>query len=138
VFGEVVLERGIFFQLRFMNFSLPGTPVAPVLGVGTPTTAPDVRVNAGLASVGYLYREPWWDAGLFGGVGVYGLNPKPATGNQTSTDIKETVIGWHGGLISAFHVAARWDVRLEAAAFLLRTNANHKPITLGASVAYHF
>jgi len=35
-------------------------------------------------------------------------------------------------------VAPRWDVRLEATAFLLHTDANHKPITLGGSLAYHF
>ena len=137
-FGEVVLEPGIVLQFRYMNFSLPGTPAAPTLGVGAVTSAPDVRVNAGLASVGYLFREPWWEAGLFGGVGVYGLNPKTPSGDQTSTDVKETVIGWHAGLVTAFHVAAHWDLRVEAAAYLLRTDANHKPITLGGSVAYHF
>lgn len=137
-FGEVVLEPGIVLQLRYMNFSLPGTPVAPTLGVGVATSAPDVRVNAGIASVGYVFREPWWDAGLFGGVGVYGLKPKTPSGDQTSTDVKETVIGWHAGLVTAFHVAARWDLRVEAAAYLLRTDANHKPITVGGSVAYHF
>jgi hypothetical protein len=136
VFGEVILEQGVFLQLRYMNFSLPGTPVVPPFGA--PTSAPDVRVNAGLASVGYLFRESWWDAGFFGGVGVYALDPKPVTGDQTSTDVKETVIGWHGGLLTSFHVADRWDLRLEAAAYILRTDANHKPITLGASLAYHF
>jgi hypothetical protein len=135
-FGEVLLEPGVFLQFRYMNFSLPGTPVTPPFGV--PATAPDVRVNAGLASVGYLFREPWWDAGLFGGVGVYALRPKAPEGDQTSTDVKETVIGWHGGVLVAFHVAGRWDLRLEAAAFALRTDANHKPVTLGGSLAYHF
>lgn len=137
-FGEVVLESGVFLQFRYANFSLPGTPVAPVFGVGTVTTAPDVRVNAGLASVGYLFREPWWDAGLCAGVGVFGLSPKPLAAGQTSTDVKETVIGWHGGLLTAFHVAEHWDLRLEATAYILRTDANHKPITLGGSLAYHF
>jgi hypothetical protein len=135
-FGEMVLEPGVLLQFRYTSFSLPGTPVVPPLGA--PTSAPDVRVNAGLASVGYLFREPWWDAGLFGGVGVYGLNPKTPSGDQTSTDVKETVIGWHAGLITAFHVAAHWDLRVEATAHLLRTDANHKPITLGGSVVYHF
>jgi hypothetical protein len=138
VFGEVVLEQGIFLQLRYENFSLPGTPVVPPFGTGVQTTAPDVRVNAGLASVGYLVRENWWDAGFFGGVGVYGLSPKPLASNQSSTDVKETVIGWHGGLLTAFHLATHWELRLEAAAFALRTDANHKPITLGGSLAYHF
>jgi hypothetical protein len=138
VFGEVALETGVFLQMRYMSFALPGTPVDPVFGVGTPTTAPDVKVNAGLMSVGYLFREPWWDAGLFGGVGVYSLDPKPLEAGQSSTDVKETVIGWHGGVMTAFHISARWDLRLEATAYLLRTDANHKPITLGGSVSYHF
>ncbi len=135
-FAEVVLEQGVFLQFRYMNFSLPGTPVVPPFAA--PTSAPDVRVNAGLASVGYLFREPWWDAGFFGGVGVYALDPRPPTGDQTSTDVRETVLGWHAGLVTSFHVAQRWDVRLEATGYLLRTDANHKPITLGGSVAYHF
>ncbi len=135
-FGEIVLEPGVLLQFRYMNFSLPGTPVVPPFGAAT--SAPDVRVNAGLASVGYLFREAWWDGGFVGGVGVYALDPKAPTGDQASTDVKETVIGWHGGLLTAFHVSARWDIRLEATAYLLRTDANHKPITLGGSVAYHF
>jgi hypothetical protein len=137
-FGEMVLESGITLQLRYMNFALPGTPVVPPFGVGTQTTAPDVAVKAGVVSVGYLFREPWWDGGFFGGVGVYSLDPKPPAADQTSTDVKETVIGWHGGVVAAFHITSRWDLRLEAAAYLLQTDASHKPITLGGSVAYHF
>jgi len=137
-FGEVALDSGVVLQLRYMHFSLPGTPVAPAFGVGTATSAPDVRVSAGLASVGYLFREPWWDAGLFGGVGVYRLTPGTPSSDQTSTDVKETVVGWHAGIETAFHVAAHWDLRIEAAAYLLRTDADHKPITLGGSLAYHF
>lgn len=135
-FGEIVLEKGVVLQVRYMSFSLPGTPFVPPFG--TPTSAPDVKVNAGIMSVGYLYREPWWDAGLVAGVGVYALNPKSPSAGQASLDVKETVIGWHGGLLTAFHIAARWDLRIEATAYLLRTDANHKPITVGGSVAYHF
>jgi hypothetical protein len=135
-FGEIVLENGIALQARYMSFELPGTPVTPPFGA--PASAPNVRVNAGLASVSYLFRENWWDAGLFGGVGVYALSPETPTGNQTSADVKETVIGWHGGVMAAFRVATHWDLRLEVTAYLLRTDANHKPITVGSSLAYHF
>lgn len=135
-FGELVLEPGVLLQVRYMNFTLPGTPVVPPFGAAT--SAPDVKVNAGLMSVGYLFREPWWDAGLVAGVGVYSLDPKAVSGDQTSANYKETVIGWHGGLVTAFHISARWDVRLEATAYLLRTDQSFKPVTLGGSVAYHF
>ena len=97
-----------------------------------------MRVNAGIASVGYLFRESWWDGGFVGGVGVYWLNPKSPSGNQVPNDTAETVVGWHGGLVSAFHIERHWDIRLEANFYLLRTNYTHKPITLGGSVAYHF
>ena len=136
VFAEVVLEPSVVLQLRYMNFALPGTPVTPAFGETLP--APDVKVNAGIASVGYLFRENWWDGGFVAGVGVYGLTPKTPSAGQASADVKETVIGWHGGLVSAFHISTRWDFRVEFNAFLLRTDANHKPLTLGGSVAYHF
>jgi hypothetical protein len=135
-FGEVVLEPGVLLQFRYESFALPGTPVTPAFGA--PTSAPDVNVRAGVASVGYLFREPWWDAGFFAGVGVYGLDPKATTGDQTSADVKETVIGWHGGVMATFHVATRWDVRVEVSGVLLRTDSSHKPVLLGGSVAYHF
>lgn len=135
-FGELVLEKGVLLQARYMAFSLPGTPVVPPFGV--PTSAPDVKVRAGIMSVGYVFREPWWDAGFVAGVGVYGLSPNTPTGDQASADVAETVIGWHAGLLAIFHVATRWDLRLEATGYLLRTDQDHKPITIGGSVAYHF
>jgi hypothetical protein len=138
VFGEVLLEQGVLFQVRYQNFTLPGAPVAQVFGTGAPNTAPDVRVNAGLASIGYVFREKWWDAGLVGGFGVYALSPKPLTVNQSSMDVKQTVLGFHAGLLTAFQVATHWDLRVEATAYTLQTSANHKPITVGGSLAYHF
>ncbi len=137
-FGEVVLEPGVLLQLRYQSFLLPGTPVTPPFGVGGSTKAPDVRVRAGIASVGYLFRESWWDGGFVAGVGVYGIDPKAPGPDESSADVRETVVGWHGGLVAAFHVATRWDLRIEAIGYLLRTDQNHKPITLGASVGYHF
>jgi hypothetical protein len=134
VFGEVVLEPGLVLQLRYQRFTLPGQPIP----FSPSTAAPDVRVDGGAASVGYLYRESWWDAGLCAGVGVYGLSPMTPGPGETSADVKETVVGWHAGVLTVFHVAAHVDLRVEAAATLLRTDASHKPITLGGSLAYHF
>jgi hypothetical protein len=55
-----------------------------------------------------------------------------------STDSKETVVGWHGGAVVIFLLAPRLDLRLEATGYLLQSNASHKPIELGAMLAYHF
>ena len=136
-YGEVVLEPGVLLQARYQNFTLPGTPAVPP-PFGTPTTAPDVRVNAGVMSVGYLFREHWWDAGIVAGVGIYWLNPNAPSADQSVIDVKETVIGWHGGLLVSVQLARRLDLRAEFNAYLLRTDVTHKPITLGGSLAYHF
>lgn len=135
-FGEVALEPGILLQVRYESFLLPGsaasTPLRPAV------SGPRVKVNAGNISVGYLFRETWWEAGFFGGVGVYGLSPRAPEAGQVATDVSETVIGWHGGLLTVFQVARRWDLRLEGAWYLLRTDSSHKPTLVGASLAYHF
>jgi hypothetical protein len=137
-FAEVVLEPGVLLQARYTRFALPGHPVVPPFGVGPTTTAPDVDARAAVLSVGYLFREPWWDAGLFGGVGAYWLEPRAPGEGESSIDVKETVVGWHGGLMVAFHLATRWDLRIEAAGYVLRTDQDFKPITIGGSIAYHF
>ncbi len=135
-FAEVVLDPGVLLQVRFESFQLPGsassTPFQP------PVSGPRVRVNAGNISVGYMFRETWWQAGLFGGVGVYGLSPRAPEAGQTPTDVSETVIGWHGGLLTVFQLARRLDLRVEAAGYLLRSDSSHKPLLVGGSLAYHF
>jgi hypothetical protein len=135
-FFELTLDPGVLLQVRYENFQLPGsasgTPFLPAV------SAPRINVNGGNISVGYVLRETWWEAGLFGGVGVYGLSPRAPEAGQVPTDVSETVIGWNGGALLVFQLARRWDLRVEAAGYLLRTDANHKPITLGGSVAYHF
>jgi hypothetical protein len=128
VFWEVKVEPGVALQVRYENFLLPGSAVG----------APRVKVNAGSVSVSYVFREAWWQAGFFAGVGVYGLSPRAPEAGQAPADISETVIGWHGGVRTVFELAPRWDLRVEAAGYLLRTDAPHKPILVGASLAYHF
>jgi hypothetical protein len=135
-FAEVVLDPGVLLQVRYESFQLPGsassTPLQP------PVSGPRVRVNAGNISVGYVFRETWWQAGFFGGVGVYGLSPRAPEAGQVAAEVSETVIGWHGGLLTVFQVARRLDVRLEAAGYVLRSDSSHKPLLVGASLAYHF
>ena len=85
-----------------------------------------------------MFREAWWQAGLVAGVGVFGLSPRDAEAGQVSGDVSETVIGWHGGLLTIFQLSNRWDFRVDATGYLLRTDASHKPILVGASLGYHF
>ena len=139
LFGEMVLDSGVLLQMRYQSFMLPGTPpTAPAFTAPAPRGAPRVSVEAGQISFGYLFRENWWDAGFVGGVGIYRLKPDPPGVDQVSTDSEETVVGWHGGAVVIFLLAPRLDLRLEATGYLLQSNASHKPIELGAMLAYHF
>jgi hypothetical protein len=135
-FAEVVLEAGVLLQVRYENFLLPGTasdtPFQPAV------SAPRIKVDAGNVTVAYVFREEWWEAGLFGGVGIYGLAPRSPEAGQTPVDVRETVIGWNGGVLLVFQLAQRWDLRVEAAGYLLQTDAQTKLVRLGGSVAYHF
>lgn len=133
VFGELSLEGGsarndAVLQLRWSFFSLPG---------GAPDS-PDLRAMSGLALVYYRFRETWWEAGLFGGLGLYHFSPKSPGPGQVVVDPTESVVGFCGGLQTLFRVSRRFDARLELSGEVPRTEANHKMITLTAAVAYHF
>ncbi len=136
VFADVEMEPGIILQVRYEDFLLPGAVVTDPLQ--PPGNSPRLNVKGGSVSVGYLFREPWWQAGLVAGVGVFGLSPRAPEGDQVAGDVKETVIGWHAGLLTIFQIARRWDLRIDATGYLLRTDASHKPVLVGAALAYHF
>lgn len=135
-FFELALDPGVLLQARYESFQLPGTasssPFQPAVA------APRIEVNAGNVTVGYVFRETWWEAGLFAGVGIYGLAPRSPEAGQTSVDVRETVFGWNGGMLVAFQLARRWDLRVEAAGYLLQTDVQKKLVRLGGSLAYHF
>ena len=135
-FAEVVLEAGVLLQVRYENFLLPGTASATPFQPAV--SAPRIKVDAGNVTVAYVFREEWWEAGLFCGVGIYGFAPRSPEAGQTPVDVRETVIGWNGGVLLVFQLAQRWDLRVEAAGYLLQTDAQTKLVRLGGSVAYHF
>jgi hypothetical protein len=137
VFADVELDTGAFLQARYESFLLPGSAVTAPFQQSA-GDSPRIRVNGGSLSVGYLFRESWWQAGLVAGVGVFGLSPRAPEAGQLPADANETVIGWHAGLLTVFELARRLDLRIEATGYLLRTDAAHRPVLLGASLAYRF
>ncbi len=135
-FAELALDPGVLLQVRYESFLLPGrasqAPFQPA------AAAPRTKVEAGDVTVAYVFREEWWEAGLFAGVGLYGLTPRSPEAGQTPVAVHETVFGWNGGLLLTFQLARRWDLRVEAAGYLLQDVAATKIVRLGGSVAYHF
>ncbi|MFI5119340.1 MAG: hypothetical protein ACHQM4_02960 [Thermoanaerobaculia bacterium] len=135
-FFELALEPGVLLQMRYETFLLPGSASSPPFQ--PEVSAPRVRVDAGNVTVGYVFREGWWEAGLFAGGGVYSLVPRSPEAGQTPVDVRETAFGWNGGALLVFQLARRWDLRVEAAGYLLRTHNSTEVVRLGGSVAYHF
>jgi len=138
IFFDVELESGVLLEARYESFLLPGSAVTPPPFEPATGTSPKVKVNGGSLTVGYLFRETWWEAGLTAGVGVYGLSPRDPEPDQVPADVSETVIGWNAGLLTIFKLSTHWDFRLEATGYLLRSDSSHKPILIGASAAYRF
>jgi len=138
IFADIELEAGVILQVRYESFLLPGSAVPPPVFGQPAGDSPKVKVNAGSTSVGYLFREDWWQAGLTAGVGLYSLSPRDPEPGQVTADVSETVIGWNAGLLTVFQISRRWEVRLEVTGYLLRTDTAHKPLLIGASAAYRF
>lgn len=127
-FFEGQLDKGAFLQLRYAHFGLPGSV----------TDAPNIQVNSGVLLVTYQFREPWWRLGFFGGGGVFHLSPNEPRGTQSVVNGSENVVGWQGGLMSAFDLTPHIDFRVEASISFIQSAVRHAPIFIGAGLAYHF
>jgi len=115
-------------QLRAQRFGLPGTE----------PDAPNLLVDAGSLTVSSLFKEDWFQFGFYGGAGVYRLVPRDLEPGQTAADVKESAFGWTGALVTIFDLGPRWDLRVEGAGHLIRTNVSHTPILITAGIGYRF
>ncbi|MEO6323740.1 MAG: outer membrane beta-barrel protein [Thermoanaerobaculia bacterium] len=128
LFAEVDLEKNVAFQIRASRFGLAGTA----------ENTPNLRADAVMVSVSYLFTDEWFKAGFFAGAGAYRLQPNDLEPGQVPVDGKETAFGWHGGILTVFAISPRFDARVEASGHLIRTDVGHTTILLGGSIAYHF
>lgn len=127
-FVELALDPAVLMQVRYERFQVPGSTA----------DAPRKNVDAGNVTMAYVFREPWWEAGLFVGGGLYVLAPRSPEAGQAPVDVRETAFGWNGGALLILQLARRWELRVEAAGYILRNEAATKPIRVGGSVAYRF
>jgi hypothetical protein len=133
VFGEMALggfgeRQSGLLQLRFAYTTLPG---------GAPD-APDIDAWSGMALVFYRFQEFWWEAGFFGGVGVFRILPKIPQPGQVPADPTQTVVGFQFGVQTVFRVTRQFDVRLELSGEIPNTEYSHSLITLTTAVGYRF
>ena len=133
VFFEASLEtygarNDVLLQARGQFVTLPG---------GAPG-APDIHVNSGLVIVTYRYREPWWEAGLLAGLGVFDVSPKAPGTDQVAADPAQTVFGWCVGTQAVFRITPRFDFRVEASYDVPKTQLDHKFFFLTGGFGYRF
>ncbi len=111
------------------------------LGNGSLATAPDLksRVDYGVVSVSYDFRESAWTSGLFAGLGVYRIRPESVAPEFAPyQDRREKVWGAHVGVDT--------DVRLWKTLSLLGRITLHFPqsekrreiLIAGAGLLYRF
>jgi hypothetical protein len=127
-FLEVRLDKNIALQLRLARIGLPPAEEG----------MPSLRVDAADLTVAYIFREDWFDAGFFGGFGIYRVSSRGAEEGQPEGPPKEDVFGLTGGVVSVFHVTRRWEVRLEAGVHAIDTATSHLPVFVGGGLAYRF
>ena len=127
-FGEVLLEKSVTLQLRASRFQLPGAEA----------NTPKVRVDAATLSVAYTFKEEWFEAGFFGGGGVYKVFPDEGSPGQPSADVKETAWGLTGGILGNFLVGGPWSLRLEGGINYVASAYSHSPIFIAGAIAYRF
>jgi hypothetical protein len=128
-FAEMRLEEATLLQVRVGSFRLPGKEV----------DSPALSVTEASVSVAYMFKEEWFEAGFFGGGGVFWLAPDAPTGDQVPSDLKESVWGLKGGVLTIFRANKNLEFRLEGGVtYLAGTYAQHTPIVLGAAISYRF
>lgn len=121
VFGEVVLDRSLVFQVRLSRF-----------GLARVDSRPDARVDGASVAVAYRFQDEWFEGRIVGGLGGFRVVPRD------SGPASETALGFQGGLSSGFALGRSWEARLEATALFLRTEPSRWAVLATGGLAYRF
>jgi hypothetical protein len=127
-FLEMQLELDTAIQLRGGKFRLPGKL----------TGSPDLTVTEASLTISYLFKENWFEAGFYGGGGIFRVVPDDPTAIQSPADLRENVWGLKGGVLTVVHLVKNFDLRLEGGVTYLAATYTHSPIVLGAGLSYRF
>ena len=127
-FLELQLERSAAIQLRAGKFRLPGKL----------SDSPDISVTEASLTISYLFKEDWFEAGFYGGGGIFRVVPDGPTALQSPADLRENVWGLKGGVLTVVHLVKNFELRLEGGVTYLAATYTHSPIVLGAGLSYRF
>ncbi len=127
-FGEMRIEKGTLVQLRVQRFHLPGAEADALA----------IRVDGATVTLAYLFQEAWFEAGFFGGGGIYRVVPDEPGAGQVAADLRENSWGLTGGVLTVVHVYGNLDLRLEGGVTYVVATSSHSPIVLGAALSYRF
>jgi hypothetical protein len=97
------------------------------------------RIDYGLVSTSYDFRESAWTSGLFGGVGIYAVKPGvPAGALAATADKEETVFGLHFGVDAQVTVWRTLAVVGRVTAHFTQTDPHRTLITADLGAVYRF
>ncbi len=135
---EVVL-RGTFGSL-LVNGSNAGQLVSLSPGA-PPTPLPDLtdRINYVTVGVSYEFWEGDYTSGLFGGIGGYGIRPRPVDPQyQPYLDVEETVFGLHAGVDGRLRVVSRFSLIGRLTFHWIDSAPNRSLLTADVGIAYRW
>ena len=130
--------RGTLGTLKTKGYFAGRTVALPV---GTSVTAPDLktRVDYGLVSASYEFRESAWTSGLFAGVGLYRFRPESAPAEfEAFRDARETVWGFHVGTDADVRISHSLSILGRITYHVPQTDNHRKILTAGAGLLYRF
>jgi hypothetical protein len=143
LFVQYNLEDSVVLRATLGSLKAKGYYAGQTVGLsdGSSATAPDLksRVDYGLVSVSYDFRESAWTSGLFAGVGAYRIRPERAAAVFAAfRDPRETVWGLHVGADADVRVWKSLSLVGRITFHLPQTEKRRKILTVGAGALYRF
>jgi len=141
--GEFELEEHVQLRASLGRMHVAAHNAGEAVKVGNVTlTGPaDMRdrVDYGLVSTSYNFVESAWSSGLFGGVGIYRVDPGVPEGLLAATaDKAETVWGLHFGVDAQLTVWRTLGIVGRVTAHFMQTDPHRTLVTADAGVSYRF
>ena len=141
--GDYELEEHVLLRatLGRMHVAAHNAGLPVKVGGATLVGPEDMRsrIDYGLVSTSYDFVESAWTSGLFGGVGIYRIDPGVPAGELAATaDKAETVWGLHFGVDAQLTVWRTLAIVGRVTAHFTQTDPHRTLVTANLGAVYRF